>query len=165
MIRADPMLRLLVVVVAVLVLLVPVAEATVACDPNEIEIVAEPVNLTFTIEVSDDPEEQARGLMFRSALPADSGMLFIFDPPRPASFWMRNTMIALDMIFIDDTGRVESIAERNDPYSERVSSSLGDVRAVLEINGGLSRQLGIVPGAQVIHPAFQEAPDGQHCSN
>jgi uncharacterized membrane protein (UPF0127 family) len=76
---------------------------------------------------------------------------------------MRNTMIALDLIFIDDTGRIESIAERTDPYSERVSSSQGDVRAVLEINGGLSRELGIGRGTQVIHPAFEAAPDQVRC--
>ena len=148
---------------AVFATLTAAAGATPACDPERIEILAGPGSRTFAIEIADDPDEQSRGLMFRPALPADAGMLFIFEPPRPANFWMRNTMIALDMIFIDDTGRVESIAERVDPYSERVSSSQGDVRAVLEINGGLARALGIGPGDQVIHPAFQEAPEGLRC--
>ena len=139
------------------------AGAVLACDPDKIEVLAGQGSRTFSIEIADDPDEQARGLMFRPALPADAGMLFIFDPPRPANFWMRNTMIPLDMIFIDDTGRVESIAERTDPYSERASSSRGDVRAVLEINGGLSRELGIGPGTQVRHAAFQDAPDGLRC--
>jgi uncharacterized membrane protein (UPF0127 family) len=76
---------------------------------------------------------------------------------------MRNTMIPLDMVFIDDAGQVESIAERTDTYSELVSSSQSDVRAVLEINGGLSRQLGIGPGTQVIHPAFENAPEESRC--
>ncbi len=133
------------------------------CEPKTIEILVGPGERTFAIEVAVDPDEQARGLMFRPALPADAGMLFIFDPPRPANFWMRNTMIPLDMIFIDDSGKVESIAERTDTYSERVSSSQSDVRAVLEINGGLSRQLGIGPGAQVIHPAFENAPEKLRC--
>ena len=159
------MLRPLAAIVAALGLLAPVAGAADACDPDSIEIIASPDNLTFSIEIADDPAEQARGLMFRPSLPADAGMLFIFDPPRPANFWMRNTMIPLDMIFIDDTGRIESIAERSDTYSQQASSSLGDVRAVLEINGGLSRRLGIAAGAQVIHAAFQEAPDGLHCAN
>ncbi len=139
------------------------AAAAPACDPERIEILAGPGSRTFAIEIADDPEEQARGLMFRPALAADAGMLFVYATPRPANFWMRNTMIALDMIFIDDSGRVESIAERADPYSERVSSSEGDVRAVLEINGGLSRSLGISPGDQVIHPAFEAAPDEVRC--
>lgn len=142
---------------------VAATEVAPACEPQTIEILVDSGKLTFAIEVADDLKEQARGLMFRPALPENAGMLFIFDPPRPASFWMRNTMIPLDMIFIDDTGMVESIAERTDPYSERVSASQADVRAVLEINGGQSRQLGIGPGAQVIHPAFENASDDLRC--
>ena len=136
----------------------------IVCDPGKIEIVTGQGNQTFSIEIADEPQEQARGLMFRPSMPADAGMLFIFDPPRPTSFWMRNTMIPLDMIFIDDTGAVDSIAERTDTYSEQVSSSQGDVRAVLEINGGLSRQLGIGPGTQVIHQAFENAPSEARCA-
>ncbi len=150
---------------AVFALSTAAAGAVLACDPDKIEILADQGSRTFSIEIADDADEQARGLMFRPALPADAGMLFVYDRPRPANFWMRNTMIPLDMIFIDDTGRVESIAERTDPYSERVSSSQGDVRAVLEINGGLSRALGIGPGAQAIHPAFETAPDEVRCPN
>ncbi len=157
--------RLLPAALAVFALLTAAAGAAPACDPDKIEILAVPGSRTFSIEIADDPDEQARGLMFRPALPADAGMLFVYDRPRPANFWMRNTMIPLDMIFIDDTGRIESIAERTDPYSERVSSSQGDVRAVLEINGGLSRALGIGPGTQVIHPAFEQAPDEVRCPN
>ncbi len=155
--------RFLPAALAVFVLSTADAGAVLACDPGKIEVLADPGIRTFSIEIADDPDEQVRGLMFRPALPADAGMLFIFDPPRPANFWMRNTMIPLDMIFIDDTGRIESIAERTDPYSEQVSSSRGDVRAVLEINGGLSRALGIGPGDQVIHAAFQDAPDDARC--
>ncbi len=139
------------------------AGAAPACDPERIEILAGPGSRSFAIEIADDPDEQARGLMFRPALAADAGMLFVYATPRRANFWMRNTMIALDLIFIDESGRIESIAERADPYSERVSSSEGEVRAVLEINGGLARSLGIGPGDQVIHPAFREAPDEVRC--
>ena len=141
------------------------ADASVVCDPGKIEVLTDAGTRIFSIEVAIKPEEQARGLMFRPSMPADAGMLFVFDPPRQANFWMRNTMIALDMIFIDDTGRVESIAERTDPYSERVSSSLGDVRAVLEINGGLSRRLGIGPGSQAIHAVFENASQELRCPN
>ncbi|MHA1530038.1 MAG: DUF192 domain-containing protein [Alphaproteobacteria bacterium] len=141
------------------------AGAAPACDPDQIEVLAGTGRQTFSIEIADNPEKQARGLMFRPVMPADAGMLFVYATPRPANFWMRNTMIPLDMIFIDDTGRIESIAERADPYSERVSSSQGDVRAVLEINGGLSSALGIGPGDQVVHPAFQDAPDEVRCTD
>jgi uncharacterized membrane protein (UPF0127 family) len=165
MIRTDLMLRLLLAALAGALILAASADASVHCDTGRIEVLTDAGTRIFSIEVAIEPEEQARGLMFRPALPADAGMLFVYDPPHQANFWMRNTMIALDMIFIDDTGRVESIAERTDPYSERVSSSLGDVRAVLEINGGLSRQLGISPGAQVIHAAFENAPEDLRCPN
>jgi uncharacterized membrane protein (UPF0127 family) len=159
------MRRSLPTALAVLAMLTSAAAAAPACDPERIKILAGPGSRTFSIEIAEDPAEQARGLMFRPALAADAGMLFVYQTPRPASFWMRNTMIPLDMIFIDDTGRIESIAERTDPYSERVSSSGSDVRAVLEINGGLSRELGIGPGDQVIHPAFEAAPDEVRCPN
>ena len=155
--------RPLTAVLAVFATLTAAADATPACDPDQIEILAGPGSRIFAIEIADDPEEQVRGLMFRPALAADAGMLFVYATPRRANFWMRNTMIALDLIFIDDSGRIESIAERADPYSERVSSSQGDVRAVLEINGGLARALGIGRGDQVIHPAFREAPDEVRC--
>ena len=90
-------------------------------------------------------------------------MLFIFDPPRQASFWMHNTMIPLDMVFIDDTGLVESIAERRDTYSDRVSQSQGAVRSVLELNLGRSKELGLGPGDRVVHGAFTEAPEEFRC--
>ena len=155
--------RALTAVLAVFATLTAAAAAAPACDPERIEILAGPGSRSFAIEIADDPEEQVRGLMFRPALAADAGMLFVYATPRRANFWMRNTMIALDLIFIDDSGRIESIAERADPYSERVSSSEGEVRAVLEINGGLARALGIGRGDQVIHPAFREAPDEVRC--
>ena len=135
----------------------------VACESGRIEILTAEGSRSFQIEIADDPAEQARGLMFRPSMAADAGMLFVFDEPRQASFWMQNTMIPLDMLFIDDTGRVETIAVRMDTYSTRASSSEGPVRAVLEINGGLSEKLGIEPGAQAVHPAFEAAPEAVAC--
>ncbi len=85
-------------------------------------------------------------------------MLFIFDPPREASFWMRNTLISLDMLFIDADGRIVNIAERTTPQTDDPHSSAAPVRAVLEINGGLSAMLGITPGDRVVHEAFGTAP-------
>jgi hypothetical protein len=87
-------------------------------------------------------------------------MLFVFDPPRPASFWMRNTLISLDMLFIDADGRIVNIAERTTPQSDAPHRSAGPVRAVLEINGGLSAMLGIAPGDRVAHEAFGTVPAG-----
>jgi uncharacterized membrane protein (UPF0127 family) len=134
-----------------------------ACDPATVTLAAESGDHAFRIEIADEPAEQARGLMFRPSMPQDSGMLFIFEPPRRASFWMHNTMLPLDMIFIDDSGRVESIATRTDTYSRSVSASEGPVRAVLEINAGLSEALGIAAGTQAIHGAFKAAPPEFRC--
>ena len=139
------------------------AQGNPDCDPARLTLLTESGAQAFQVEIADDAAEQARGLMFRPSMPADAGMLFVFDPPRPARFWMQNTMLPLDMVFIDDTGRVESIAVRTDTYSQRVSSSEGSVRAVLEINAGLSRELGIVPGTQAVHAAFRTAPEGARC--
>ncbi|HUF86243.1 MAG TPA: DUF192 domain-containing protein [Thermohalobaculum sp.] len=137
--------------------------AAADCHPASITILTAQGKARFAVEIADDPAEQARGLMFRPKLDADAGMLFIFEPPRPARFWMRNTMIPLDMIFIDVAGRVDSVAERRDTYSDRTSASQGPVRAVLEINAGLAAELGIGPGTQTIHPAFREAPEHASC--
>ena len=94
-------------------------------------------------------EEQTRGLMFRTSLPADGGMLFPFPKPRIASFWMKNTLIPLDMFFIRADGSIANIAANTVPYSEEPVPSDGPVAAVLEIAGGRSAELGIKPGDKV----------------
>lgn len=101
------------------------------------------------VEVAGTPAEQAKGLMFRTEMGANEGMIFPFNPAKKASFWMKNTVIPLDLVFIDGAGRVESVAARAVPYSLEPINSRGDVAAVLEINGGRAAELGIAPGAQV----------------
>ena len=108
----------------------------------------------FSVEVARTPREQSQGLMFRRRMPADAGMLFVYDPPRPVSMWMRNTYIPLDMIFIAPDGRISRIAERTVPLSEQNIPSRGTVRAVLELNAGTAARLGIKPGATVSAPAL-----------
>ena len=108
----------------------------------------------FQVEIADEPRERARGLMFRRVMAADAGMLFDFEEEQPASFWMRNTYIPLDMLFIRGDGIIESIGERTTPLSEKSVRSRGPVRYVLEINGGLSDQLGIEAGDSVAGPAM-----------
>lgn len=136
----------------------------VECSLDQLTVVKDDGPFDFFVEVARTPDEQARGLMFRSSLDRDAGMIFIMEPERQANFWMRNTMISLDLIFIERSGRVESVAANAIPYSEKKLSSQGPVRAVLEINGGLSASLGIVPGVQIVHPAFDEAPAEYRCS-
>jgi uncharacterized membrane protein (UPF0127 family) len=103
----------------------------------------------FTVEVARGPIEQARGLMFRTEMGADEGMVFPMNPPRMASFWMRNTVIPLDLIFVGPDGRILNIAANAVPYDENHHWSAGPVKAVLELNGGRAAQLGIVPGDRV----------------
>ena len=103
----------------------------------------------FTVEVAKTSEEQAMGLMYRNKLAPDRGMIFPFDPPRGASFWMRNTLIPLDMIFVRADGSIANIAANTVPYSEEPVPSDGPVAAVLEIAGGRSAELGIKPGDKV----------------
>jgi uncharacterized membrane protein (UPF0127 family) len=109
---------------------------------------------TFAVEIADEPRERALGLMYRRSLPADRGMLFDFGADGPQSFWMRNTYVPLDMLFIRGDGTIDSIAERTTPLSERSIRSQGPVRYVLEINAGLSDALGIEPGDTVSGPAI-----------
>jgi len=103
----------------------------------------------FTVEMARTAEQQERGLMFRRALGADEGMLFPFDPPRPASFWMRNTLIPLDMIFIRPDGSIARIAANAAPMSETPVGVEEPVTAVLEIRGGRAAELGITEAARV----------------
>lgn len=127
---------------------VPAAEL----EPLAVVTAAGPVR--FQVEVADDDRERARGLMYRASLADDRGMLFVYQQAQPASFWMRNTWISLDIIFIAPNGRILNIAENTTPYSEAPIPSAGVVRGVLEIRGGLARELGIEPGDKVDHPVF-----------
>lgn len=103
----------------------------------------------FTVEVARTPAQQERGLMNRRALAADAGMLFPFDPPRPASFWMRNTLIPLDMIFIRPDGTIARIAANTVPLSETLVGVPEPMTAVLELRGGRAAELGIREGDRV----------------
>ncbi|MEA3031315.1 MAG: uncharacterized protein QOG13_2640 [Sphingomonadales bacterium] len=103
----------------------------------------------FTVEVARTPAQQEQGLMNRRALGPDAGMLFPFDPPRPASFWMRNTLIPLDMIFIRPDGTIARIAANTVPLSETQVAVEAPMTAVLELRGGRAAELGIREGDRV----------------
>jgi uncharacterized membrane protein (UPF0127 family) len=109
----------------------------------------------FEVEIADDEPERNRGLMFRREMARDHGMLFDFNPPERVNFWMRNTHLPLDIIFIGADGRIINIAENTTPYSDAQIPAHGLTRGVLEINAGLSRELGIAPGDHVRHRIFQ----------
>jgi uncharacterized membrane protein (UPF0127 family) len=106
----------------------------------------------FTVEVARTPEEQAQGLMFRKSVPPDRGMIFPYDPPVQVSFWMKNTLVPLDMIFIGPDGKIGRIAANTTPMSLDPVASIDPVSAVLEIAGGRAAELGIREGDKVDWP-------------
>ncbi len=149
------MKRALVKFAPMLVLALLSVSSAAAQNPSELWIeTAAGARYRFAVELAVTPDQQARGLMHREEMAADAGMLFVFEPLRPVSFWMKNTLISLDMLFIGADGRIVNIGERTEPLSTDSVPSDGPVRAVLEINGGLSDMLGIRPGDRVVHPAF-----------
>lgn len=111
----------------------------------------------FAVELADDPDERAQGLMFREKMPMSSGMLFVFPEPKHATFWMKNTPLALDMIFVDATGRVSHVHPNARPMDETFIDGGPDAAFVLEINAGLAGPMGIAPGAEMRHPAIGSA--------
>lgn len=112
----------------------------------------------FAVEVATTPAQMEQGLMFRQSLPADAGMIFDFGEPTPATMWMKNTWIPLDMLFVDTKGRIVNIRERAVPNSTETIAASAPVRAVVELNGGTADRLGIKPGDQVKFPIFGNAP-------
>lgn len=111
----------------------------------------------ITVEITESNEEKARGLMFRTSLPDDQGMLFFYDTPQDITMWMRNTYIPLDMVFIGADGVIHRIEVRTEPLSERIISSQGNVVACLELAGGASERLGLKAGDKVRHKLFKNA--------
>lgn len=109
----------------------------------------------FGVEIADTPQEQAQGLMGRTQMADDEGMIFLFgQSPRIISFWMKNTLIPLDMIFIKTDGTIAHIHANARPHDLTSISSQTPVVAVLEINGGLSARLGIAEGDRVVHESL-----------
>jgi hypothetical protein len=111
-------------------------------------------NYPFKVEVAATPEQQAKGLMHRDSMAQNHGMLFVFPDDAERSFWMKNTMIPLDIIFIRADGKIHHIHDNAIPEDLTSITSRGPVAAVLEINAGLSEKLGIKPGDIVKHPHF-----------
>lgn len=108
----------------------------------------------FEVWLADNPARQAQGLMFVRSLPPARGMLFVHPAPRPISMWMKNTYIPLDMVFIDDRGRIQQIIANTKPHSLDLVRSASPAIAVLEIAGGEAARLGLKTGQRVLHPAL-----------
>jgi len=114
--------------------------------------------LRFVVELADDGYEQQRGLMFRQSILSNEGMLFDFGTDFERAFWMRNTLVSLDMLFIRSDGTIHRIAANTTPLSNVRVPSFGPVSAVLELAGGRAAELGIEPGDTVRHPIFGNYP-------
>lgn len=133
-----------------------------ACRNDTVFLRGEWGQARFSIEIADTFKSQRIGLMNRSNMASSAGMLFIYDHPRPLSFWMRNTLIELDMLFIDSHGVVKQIHHRAQPLDETPILG-GKGIAVLEINGGLAKSLGITAGTELQHPSFEKGDPAWAC--
>ena len=131
-----------------LICLISLSSIGAAADPEILTLTIESETkqkiADFKVELADTPEKMSRGLMYRMSLPVDQGMLFVMGAPRIAAFWMHNTYVPLDMIFIRLNGEIESIVA--EALSQERTRSLKPVAYVLEINAGQSAVLGIKPG-------------------
>ena len=141
-----------------------------ACLPGHALILSADGRSTgFRVEIADDPQERAQGLMHRRDLPRGQGMLFVYERPQPANFWMKDTLIPLDMLFFDARGILRHVhagarpldltpvpgAAPGDPQPDRL--------LVLEIAGGEAARLGLTPGARLAHPAVPQATAAAPC--
>ena len=125
-----------------------------AAEVQSLEIVSKSGVHVFAVEIATTEQERETGLMYRKELAEGRGMLFDFTPQQQVSMWMKNTFIPLDMIFIRADGRILRIAENTEPQSEKIISSGGLAKGVLEVIGGTARKYGIEAGDKVAHPLF-----------
>jgi uncharacterized membrane protein (UPF0127 family) len=125
-----------------------------AAGQDTIEIVSGTGVHAFSVEMATNDAERERGLMYRKSLPEGHGMLFDFKSEQPVAFWMHNTYIPLDIIFIRGDGHILRIAENAEPQSDKLIPSGGPIRAVLEVIGGTARKLGVAPEDRVTGSIF-----------
>lgn len=137
--------------------------AAQSCEPGAVYLKGDGGQARFSVEIADDEAERAQGLMHRTDLARSAGMLFVYPEPQSLSFWMRNTLIELDMIFIDAQGVVQHIHHRAQPLDETPILGGRDLTHVLEVNGGLAELYGIDVGSVLQHPSFQQESAAWPC--
>jgi len=148
------MLRIL-LAFSILLGLTGAGEAAAKSSLEELIVVTRDGRTALEIELADTPAERAKGLMFRDRMPQNHGMLFDFGAPRPVAMWMKNTKIPLDMVFADPRGRVIAIRENTVPYSTDTIEVDDPVKAVLELNAGTAKRIGVAVGDRLVHPIFR----------
>lgn len=126
------------------------------CDPAHVDLRGDWGQARFTVEIADDPGERATGLMNRETLPMSHGMLFLFEAPQPVSFWMKNTLIPLDLLFLTADGTVARVHRNAVPLDLSPIPGGSDILAVLEVNGGIAERFGIVEGTVLRHPRLDQ---------
>lgn len=131
-----------------------VQPAFATCSADQVIIETQSGQHRFDVELADTGAERAQGLMFRESMPQDAGMLFVYPKPRPVSFWMKNTLIPLDMIFTDQRGVIVSIHKNAIPYDETPLFGGDAIFSVLELNSGVSKGKNIKIGDVLLHPAY-----------
>lgn len=132
--------------------------ATAECRNSIVEIKSANAHIRLSVEVADSAEKRAIGLMYRENLPYNSGMWFIYETPRTVAFWMRNTLISLDMIFVDQHGEVQKIHKNASPFDETPIPGGDNIQFVLEVNAGLSERYGFQEGDYIRHPSIKQDP-------
>ena len=141
------------------------AGAQAGCAPDRLDLRGGFGSVAFTVSVADTPDERARGLMFVERMGTFEGMLFVYETPQRVAFWMENTLIPLDMIFMDATGTVRKVHPNAVPGDRTpIPGGSDDILMVLEVNGGLAARLGIEPGTQMRHPAAPQDVAAWPCS-
>ena len=146
--RLTPLVGLLLTLLA--------GPASAACEDGRVDLRGAFGTVRIRVELALTAQEQARGLMFRERMPRLAGMLFVYPQERDVAFWMRNTLIPLDMIFVDASGRVVRVHENAVPLDETPIAAGAPTLAVLEVNGGLARSLGLKPGDELRSPAMPQ---------
>ena len=127
-----------------------------ATDPDRLTVQTRSGEPSFSIEVAASPTERERGLMFRQTMPDDHGMLFVFKGPSQLGFWMKNTVMPLDLLFIGEDGTVKAVLP-GEPYSEALISPGVPTQFVLELKAGTAKADDIEAGDTVRHPAISQA--------
>ena len=150
-------------VLAAIAVLFCAGPAMAECRPDYVHLQGDWGSAQFSVEIADTVEERAKGLMFRRQMARGAGMLFVYESPQRASFWMKNTLIPLDMIFLDATGTVTRVHSNAVPGDLTAIDGGEGVWAVLEINGGLAERYGIAEGSVMRHEVFAKGPAAWPC--
>ena len=142
---------------------VSTGSANASCDPERVDLRGEWGQARFSVELADTDETRALGLMHRESMATMAGMLFLYEEAQRVGFWMKNTLIPLDLIFMSPDGVVQRIHENAIPLDETIIMGGDGILAVLEINGGMAKTLGITVGSQLRHPNLDQTQAAWPC--